>query len=121
MRAMLADDMTAYTRFATEDRRAAVPFFTPEALATNMNVVRLVRQWSDRMGVSPVQFALAWLLAQKPFIVPIPGSTKLHHIRENLGANNVRISAQDLTAFRIQLEALPVVGNRPRSAAGENQ
>ncbi len=120
-RALVTDRFNEYSRFASGDRRANVSFFSAEALETNMKVVRLIRQWGDRKGVSPVQFALAWLLAQKPWIVPIPGSTRLAHVRENLGALQVEISAAELAQFRSELEAMPIVGSRPQVAAYESQ
>jgi aryl-alcohol dehydrogenase-like predicted oxidoreductase len=119
-RALLADRFNEYSRFADADRRASVPFFTPDALHANMAVVRLARAWADRKGVTPVQFALAWLLAERPFIVPIPGSTKLHHVRENMGAVDVRITPEELRQFRSELSQIRVVGSRARDEALRN-
>jgi aryl-alcohol dehydrogenase-like predicted oxidoreductase len=119
-RALLADRFNEYSRFAEADRRAAVPFFTPEALQANMAVVRLARAWGDRKGVTPVQFALAWLLAERPFIVPIPGSTKLHHVKENMGALDVRITPEELRQFRSELSQIRVIGARGREEAFRN-
>lgn len=85
MRGLLADNFNAYSRFASQDRRASVPFFAPEALETNMKVVALARDWAQRKDATPVQIALAWLLAQRDFIVPIPGTTRWPHLRENMG------------------------------------
>jgi aryl-alcohol dehydrogenase-like predicted oxidoreductase len=120
-RALLADRFNEYSRFAEPDRRASVPFFAPDALGENMAVVRLARQWGERKGVTPVQFALAWLLAQRPFIVPIPGTTKLHHLDEDLGALKVEISPTELREFRARLEQLKVVGARARDLAFKNE
>ncbi|MBY3416332.1 aldo/keto reductase [Rhizobium laguerreae] len=116
-RALLTDNLNEFSRFDPVDRRAQVPLFTPEALEANMAVVRLAREWADRKGASPVQFALAWLLAERPFIVPIPGSTKLHHVVENLGALNVQISPEELQQFRTQLGQIKVVGARSAEEA----
>lgn len=121
MRALLADGFNEFSRFAAPDRRAGVPFLAPEALATNMKVVALARDWAQRKDATPVQIALAWLLAQRDFIVPIPGTTKWPHLRENMGALNVRFTAGELTEFRTALAALPVVGNRAASKARENE
>lgn len=116
-RAFLADRFNEYSRFAQEDRRASVPLFTPEALATNMQLLRLVRGWALRKGVTPVQFSLAWLLAQKPFIVPIPGTTNPHHLNENLGGAGVKFTADDLREFRAAVSQIKVQGARtPESA-----
>lgn len=120
-RALVTDRFNEYSRFAGGDRRANVPFFSDTALETNMEIVRLLRKWADRKSVTSVQLAMGWLLAQKPFIVPIPGSTILHHIRENLGALDVHFTAEELAAFRTELEALPISGARPEAAAYENQ
>jgi aryl-alcohol dehydrogenase-like predicted oxidoreductase len=120
-RALLADRFNEYSRFAEDDRRATVPFFTAEALQANMSLVNLTREWADRKGATPVQFALAWLLAERPFIVPIPGTTKLHHLQENLGALNVEISPEELGQFREQLAQIEVVGARSREEALRDQ
>ncbi|MBS0430908.1 MAG: aldo/keto reductase [Proteobacteria bacterium] len=121
MRGLLADGFNAYSRFAAQDRRASVPFLAPEALETNMKIVALAREWAQRKDATPVQIALAWLLAQRDFIVPIPGTTKWPHLRENLGAVDVRFTAGELAEFRNALTALSVVGNRPASKAQENE
>lgn len=120
MRGLLADGFNAYSRFAAQDRRSNVSFFAPEALETNQAVVALARDWAQRKGATPVQIALAWLLAQRDFIVPIPGTTKWHHLRENLGALEVRFAADELTEFRAALAALPVAGNRAATEAMTN-
>lgn len=121
MRGLLADGFNAYSRFDSRDRRASVPFLAPAALETNMRIVALAREWAQRKNATPVQIALAWLLAQRDFIVPIPGTTKWPHLRENLDALDVRFSAGELAEFRSALAALPIVGNRPASKAKENE
>jgi aryl-alcohol dehydrogenase-like predicted oxidoreductase len=82
----LAGGIDAATRFESTDFRAYVPRFTPEALEANQALVNLVRAVADRKGGTPAQVALGWILAQKPWMVPIPGTTKLHRLKENLGA-----------------------------------
>ena len=121
MRGLLADGFNAYSRFAAQDRRASVPFLAPEALETNLKVVALARDWAQRKEATSVQIALAWLLAQRDFIVPIPGTTKWPHLRENMGAADVRFTPGELAEFRTALAALPVVGNRPASKARDNE
>jgi len=121
MRGLLADGFNGYSRFAAQDRRASVPFLAPEALETNMKIVALARDWAQRKEATPVQIALAWLLAQRDFIVPIPGTTKWPHLRENMHALDVRFTAGELAEFRTALAALPIVGNRPASKARENE
>src|SRR5918994_6967966 len=107
-RAFLADRFNEYSRFAQEDRRATVSFFTPEALKANMPMLSLVREWALRKGVTPVQFSLAWLLAQKPFLVPIPGTTNPHHLNENLGAAAVKLTPDELSEFRAAITNIKV-------------
>ena len=121
MRGLLADGFNAYSRFASQDRRASVPFLAPEALETNLKIVALARDWAQRKNATPVQIALAWLLAQRDFIVPIPGTTKWPHLRENMGTVDVRFTPGELAEFRTALAALPVVGNRPASKARDNE
>lgn len=111
-RAYLADIYNEYSRFAAEDRRASTGFCTPEGLVANRPILRLIREWGLRKSVTPVQIALAWLLAQDPRIVPIPGTTKLHHLEENLGAAAVNFTRAELAEFRTALEAIPVHGVR---------
>lgn len=116
-RAFLTDRFNEYSRFAQEDRRASVPMFTPEALKANMPLLALVRDWALRKGVTPAQFSLAWLLAQKPFIVPIPGTTNLHHLNENLGAAGVKFTPDELREIRSAVSQIKVQGVRaPESA-----
>ena len=84
------------TKFDPTDFRNMVPRFTPEARKANMVLVDLVKRVAERKKATPAQIALAWLLAQKPWIVPIPGTTKLHRLEENLGAADVELSETDL-------------------------
>ena len=84
------------TTFESGDFRNSVPRFSPEVRATNLAFVELVKQVADRERTTPAQIALAWLLAQKPWIVPIPGTTKLHRLEENVGAAEIELSAADL-------------------------
>jgi aryl-alcohol dehydrogenase-like predicted oxidoreductase len=82
-----------------------------------MPVLTLVRQWARKKDATPSQIALAWVLAQKPYIVPIPGTTKLHHMKENMGALSVGFTAQELGEFRTALEQIPLVGVRAPETA----
>jgi aryl-alcohol dehydrogenase-like predicted oxidoreductase len=97
------------TKFGPTDFRNIVPRFSPEARKANMVLVDLVKAVAERKGATPAQIALAWLLAQKPWIVPIPGTKKLHRVEENLGALNLKLTGNDLkeigeTASRLKLE-----------------
>jgi len=97
------------TKFDPTDFRNLVPRFSPEARKANMVLVELVKAVAQRKAATPAQVALAWLLAQKPWIVPIPGTTKLNRLEENLGAVNVELTEDDLkqideAASRLKLE-----------------
>src|SRR6478752_5126789 len=95
-RGFLTGKIDATTTFDSSDIRSTLPRFTPEARNANHALVELLRSIAVRKKGTPAQVALAWLLAQKPWIVPIPGTTKLHRLEENLGAANVQLSADDL-------------------------
>lgn len=116
-RGFLADKFNEYSRFSKESRHSEVPYFEPEALQVNMKLLGLVRDLGRRKGVSPAQFSLAWLLAQKPFIVPIPGTTKLHHMKENIGALDVKFSQEELKEFRNAFSRIELVGVRSSESA----
>jgi aryl-alcohol dehydrogenase-like predicted oxidoreductase len=100
------------TKFDSSDFRTAVPRFAPEALKANMALVDLVRGVATRKGASPAQIALAWLLAQRPWIVPIPGTTKPHRLQENLGAVTVELNADDLQEIDTAASKLTLQGVR---------
>jgi aryl-alcohol dehydrogenase-like predicted oxidoreductase len=119
-RGFLTGRFDASTRFHKPDRRAEVPSFTPEALKANTPVLALVRDWAKRKGVTPAQFSLAWLMAQKPWIVPIPGTTKLNHLEENLGSTTVDLTVDELREIRAALSKINVQGVRsPESALND--
>jgi aryl-alcohol dehydrogenase-like predicted oxidoreductase len=86
--------------------------FTPEARAANLALVDLVKRVAERKHATPAQLALAWLLAQKPWIVPIPGTTKLHRLEENLGAANGTLTADDLHEIENAAAQIPIQGAR---------
>src|SRR5919202_168208 len=91
----LTGKIDATTAFEPGDFRNASPRFTPEARAANLALVDLLKRIGARKGATPAQIALAWLLARKPWVVPIPGTTKLHRLEENLGAASVELTADD--------------------------
>src|SRR5580658_4421541 len=105
------------TKFDPTDFRNMVPRFSPEARKTNMALVDLVKAVAERKSATPAQVALAWLLAQKPWIVPIPGTTKLHRLQENLGAVNVELTADDLQEIDSAVSSIKVQGARLPEAA----
>lgn len=108
----LTGAMDANTRFPADDFRGHVPRFAPEALEANVQLVELIREVATRKGATPAQIALAWLLAQKPWIVPIPGTTKLPRLAENLGAVTVDLTPTDLEAMDAAASRLTLVGAR---------
>jgi aryl-alcohol dehydrogenase-like predicted oxidoreductase len=105
------------TKFDPSDFRNLVPRFSPEARKANMVLVDLVKTVADRKGATPAQAALAWLLAQKPWIVPIPGTTKAHRLEENLGAVNVELTENDLKQIDEASSKLKLEGARLPEAA----
>ena len=105
------------TKFDPTDFRNLVPRFSPEARKGNMALVELVKVVAERKGATPAQVALGWLLAQKPWIVPIPGTTKLHRLEENLGAVNVELTENDLKQIDEAASRLKLEGARLPEAA----
>ena len=100
------------TKFDATDFRNLVPRFTPEARKANQAVVDLLNSIAARMKATPAQIALAWLLAQKPWIVPIPGTTKLHRVEENLGAVSVELTPDDLREISTASDKIKLQGAR---------
>ena len=100
------------TTLDPKDFRSISPRFAPDARAANMAMVDLVKRVAERKGATPAQIALAWLLAQKPFIVPIPGTTKLHRLQENLGAVDVELTPDDLREMADAAAKIEVKGAR---------
>ena len=109
------------TAFGEGDFRAVVPRFEAENRRANMALVARVGELARRKGVTHAQIALAWLLAQKPWIVPIPGTTKLHRLEENLGAAEVALSADELREIGEALAGIEVVGERYPAAIRDRQ
>ena len=113
----LTGKIDADTKFDPTDFRNSVPRFSPEARKANRVLVDLVKGIAERKGATPAQVALAWLLAQKPWIVPIPGTTKLHRLEENLMAVDVELTADDLRQISNELSKIRVEGERLPEAA----
>src|ERR1019366_2065203 len=95
------------TKFDAADFRNVVPRFTPEARKANQALVNLLGLIAEQMKATPAQVALAWLLAQKPWIVPIPGTTKLHRLEENIGAVFVELTPGDLREINTAADQIP--------------
>jgi aryl-alcohol dehydrogenase-like predicted oxidoreductase len=100
------------TRFADGDIRKGEPRFSPENLPQNLKLVELVKTWAERKSATPAQIALAWLLAQKPWIVPIPGTTQMAHMLDNAGAAVVRFTAAELAVLNASVSAIKIEGAR---------
>lgn len=100
------------SKFDATDFRSILPRFTPEALEANQVLVRLVKALAERKNATPAQVALAWLLAQKPWIVPIPGTTKLERLEENLGASGLAFSAPELAEIDAATSKIELTGAR---------
>lgn len=111
-RGYLTGKIDESTTFDPSDIRSRNPRFTQEAIRANRVVVDLLERIAAQKGATPAQIALAWLLAQKPWIVPIPGSRKLERLDENLGAVNVSLTPEDLSEIASAMAQITVVGNR---------
>jgi aryl-alcohol dehydrogenase-like predicted oxidoreductase len=108
----LTGKIDAETEFGPNDFRAVIPRFSAEARTANQRLVELIGRIAAGKGANPAQVALAWLLAQKPWIVPIPGTTKLHRLEENLGAATVELNRDDLATIDEALAGVEVQGER---------
>jgi aryl-alcohol dehydrogenase-like predicted oxidoreductase len=108
----LTGQISADTQFAKNDFRNIVPRFTPENRKANQTVVDLIGKFAQQKKATPAQIALAWLLAQKPWIVPIPGTTKLHRVEENIGATAVELTPEDLRQLDAATSKIAVQGAR---------
>jgi aryl-alcohol dehydrogenase-like predicted oxidoreductase len=94
------------------DMRSGLPRFSPENIAANMPIVDLIKRFAEKKHATPAQISLAWLLAQKPFIVPIPGTRNIDHLNENLGAINVQLTPPDLREIDTAVSKIQVHGGR---------
>jgi aryl-alcohol dehydrogenase-like predicted oxidoreductase len=117
-RGYLTDLLNEQTKFvAGKDNRADLPRFTAEAMKANRPLIDALYAFGNPRGLTPAQVALAWLLAQKPWIVPIPGTTKLHRLEENLGGASVSLSADELRQLTDASAAIQIQDERyPESA-----
>ena len=109
---LLTGWLDANTRFAPGDIRANTPRFSPENLAHNLQLVDLIKAWAVRKGSVPAQIALAWLLAQKPWIVPIPGTTQMTHMLQNIGATDIQFTPAELSELDTAVRAIEIRGQR---------
>jgi len=111
-RGFLTGQIDETTTFADGDFRSTVPRFSAENRKANQTLVNLIRTMAEKKEATPAQIALAWLLAQKPWIVPIPGTTKLHRLRENVAAAEVQLTAQDLEELESAASQVTIHGAR---------
>jgi aryl-alcohol dehydrogenase-like predicted oxidoreductase len=108
----LTGKMDQSTTFDSSDFRSKLPRFTPEAMKANQALINLLGRIAERKQATPAQIALAWLLAQKPWISPIPGTTKLHRLEENIGAAEVELTSDDLSDIEAAASQITVEGAR---------
>jgi aryl-alcohol dehydrogenase-like predicted oxidoreductase len=113
----LTGTMDTTTPFDASDFRSTVPRLAPENRKENQAIVDAVRAIARRKGATPAQLALAWVLAQRPWIVPIPGTTKLHRLEENLGAVDIELTPGDLDEIDTATARVPVRGHRYSEAS----
>jgi aryl-alcohol dehydrogenase-like predicted oxidoreductase len=111
-RGFLTGKIDEHTTFNSGDLRNIVPRFTPENRKANLAFVAWLTKFAEEKKAAPAQIALAWLLAQKPWIVPIPGTTKRHRLEENLGAATIQLTSNDLRAIDRAASEIPVQGDR---------
>ena len=108
----LAGKIDEQTKFAEGDIRTHLPRFTEEARIANKTLLDLLRHFAERKNATTAQIALAWVLAQKPWIVPIPGTTKLHRLAENIGAVSIQLSAEELEEMEAASAQIKIMGTR---------
>jgi aryl-alcohol dehydrogenase-like predicted oxidoreductase len=108
----LTGTIHADTRFVAGDFRSSVPRFAPDNLPHNMALVALVQRWAEQKNAAPAQIALAWLMAQRPWVVPIPGTTQMPHLLENLGAVAIQFTPSELAELNAAAAAIEIQGAR---------
>jgi len=108
----LAGKIDENTKFAEGDIRNVLPRYTEEARQANKALLDLINQFAEKKNATPAQIALAWVLAQKPWIVPIPGTTKLHRLQENIGAANIELTKEELQQIENASQQIEITGTR---------
>jgi len=108
----LTGAIDAHTRFAQGDIRGMESRFSPESITNNLALVSLLQKWGNKKQATPGQVSLAWLLEQKPWIVPIPGTTQMAHMLENIGADSIKFTAEEWQQFNKELETVQILGER---------
>lgn len=100
------------TRFVPTDIRANTSRYSPENLPQNLKLIELIKTWAVEKDASPAQIAIAWLMAQKPWIVPIPGTTQIAHMEQNIGAENITFTADEIVTLNNQIDSIKILGQR---------
>lgn len=111
-RGFLTGTLNANSQFKPKDLRSVFPRFTAKAMEKNQGLIQLLQQIAEEKKATLAQIALAWLLAQKPWIVPIPGTTKMHRLTENIGSLNISLTPEEINKIRKKVETFEVEGNR---------
>lgn len=111
-RGFLGGLINEYTQFSPNDNRQTLPRFQPEAIRKNLRIVEVLNSFGRTRGYTPVQIALAWLMHKGDFIVPIPGTTKLSHLEENLRAADIALTTEEMQELETAVSAIPVTGSR---------
>jgi aryl-alcohol dehydrogenase-like predicted oxidoreductase len=119
-RGFLTGAMTPESQFASDDFRSVLPRFQPDALRKNMVLVDALKALADSKGVTPAQLALSWVLAQRPWIVPIPGTTKLRRLHENVEAAEILLTDEDLRFIDAASSSARIEGDRYDASEMEN-
>ncbi|MNK59956.1 putative oxidoreductase YdbC [compost metagenome] len=102
----------ANTKFAQGDIRGGETRFSPENITKNLAMVEVLKNWAEKKNATPGQISLAWLLHQKPWVVPIPGTTQMEHMLENAGADNIKFSGTEFQELSKELNAIKIAGDR---------
>ena len=109
---MLTGRFDRNTTFDKTDFRSSIPRFQPENLQHNVALVEYVEELARRKETTPARIAIGWLLAQKPWIVPIPGTKRIERIRENIGGADIRFTTEELADIRRHLDNIEIIGDR---------
>ena len=118
-RGLLTGRFDENTKF--DYRRTGVSYFEKDAMVANLELVKFVKAQAQKKGITPAQFSLGWLLAQKPFIVPIPGTTNQVHLAENIGGMNVTFTTTEMNEIREALSKIELKGVRKPESIHQNQ
>jgi aryl-alcohol dehydrogenase-like predicted oxidoreductase len=108
----LTGNINQKTQFKSTDYRARVPWFEPQNVTANFAILNFVKKWAEQKNATPARISLEWLLAQSPNVVPITGTTKMNHLLDNLGADGVHFTAEEISKLNADLQKITVHGAR---------